>query len=611
MKWRCLVVSDEENNFTALCRVAKRLSKWSDVGKLQYCAIIFFSTLAALSEFATLAIMQPVITIFSSSQTEAVNLFSWQKELVRVLENLTAGERILSVVTFLLTLQIMRELFLFVAERYSIKIRTTFEYSIRQSTYNKVLTMSMDRMGSFSSGDVHSLINSYPRSAAGFVFSFLSGFPTITMLVVYVVMMFSVDWRLLLLVMGFSAIIMLFMRLAYRLQVNYGRSMREGLVRTGTKANEIILGLDVVRSFSQEQRALNGYLEIVREYLTANRKSAYLNALLGPLQRSVSFVLAMLSMTGYYFFFEVDEGFFFTTLVLFIFILSRLNGPLTALNMQRSGLAQLYPTIVNLLTFLDEKEEQKGGENISSVGQIKFENIAFSYNKKCVLDNVSFQINQGDLIGIVGPSGAGKTTLINVLSAIVKPQQGGVFIDGKNLKDINLKDWRNLVSIVSQRPFLFETTVRENIRYGKPDANEEEILEAARLANVAEFVDKLPDGYDTFIGENGKSLSGGQIQRLAIARALLVKPQVLILDEATSAQDTYSEGVIKDTLKRLRGSITCLVIAHRLSTIVEADNIVVMRQGQVAEMGKHEALLGQNGLYSKLYELSQRKDEVL
>lgn len=605
------MTSKGKNNYVTLFRLARQLSRWAHVGKLQYCAIILFSTLAALSEFATLAVMQPVISMFSSSQVNGGKLFHWQRLFIEGLEELTSGERILSIIGVLLLLQVMREFFLFVAERYSIKIRTAFEYGIRQSTYQKVLHADLDKVRGFSSGDMHSLINSYPRSASGFVFSFLSGFPTITMLIVYIAMMFTIDWRLLLLVISFSIIIMLFMRLAYRLQVKYGKVMREGLVQTGTKANEIILGLDVVRSFGQEQRALSSYLEVVRKYLTANRSSAYLNALLGPLQRSVSFVLIMVSMVGYYFFFEIDEGVFFTTLILFIFILARLNGPLTALNMQRSGLAQLYPTIVNLLAFLTEKEEKKGGRAISRVGQIKFDNVSFSYGEKEVLDDILLQIDHGNLIGIVGPSGAGKTTLINILSAVYIPQKGSVLIDGIGLQNIDLRKWRSLVSVVSQRPFLFEATVKDNIKYGNPHASDEDVCEAARLANAAEFVEKLPQAYDTFVGENGKSLSGGQIQRLAIARALLVKPQVLILDEATSAQDTYSEDVIKDTLKRLQGNVTCIVIAHRLSTIVDADSIVVMKQGRIVEMGVHNVLLSQKGLYSKLYKLSQKKDETI
>ncbi len=264
--------------------------------------------------------------------------------------------------------------------------------------------------------------------------------------------------------------------------------------------------------------------------------------------------------------------------------------------------------IFELLEETPEIENNSNAKSISKVkGEIEVKDLWFSYEgEKDVLRGISFKADAGKTIALVGPSGAGKTTLLNLIPRFYDPQKGVISVDGNNIQDVKFKSLREHISIVPQEVHLFGTSIRENIIYGKLDATEEEIIQAAKDANAHQFIMDTEDGYNSMIGEKGVKLSGGQRQRLAIARAILKNPAILLLDEATSSLDSESEAQVQEALVRLMENRTTFVIAHRLSTVQHADRILVLDEGEIVEQGTHTELIEQGGLYSHLYELQFR-----
>jgi ABC-type multidrug transport system fused ATPase/permease subunit len=256
-----------------------------------------------------------------------------------------------------------------------------------------------------------------------------------------------------------------------------------------------------------------------------------------------------------------------------------------------------------VLSEMREDQDPKRTARLAEIsGRVEFDDVSFSYEKdKPVLHNVSFVAEPGTVTALVGSSGSGKSTIIGLVTAFHSPNEGTVWVDGRDLSTVEIGSYRTQLGVVLQESFLFDGTIRENVQFARPGATEEELMEACRIANVNEFVERFPDKYDTIVGERGVKLSGGQRQRVSIARAILADPRILILDEATSSLDSESEGLIQEGLGFLMKGRTTFVIAHRLSTIRRADQILVIEGGRVAERGNHAALFASKGRYFDLY----------
>jgi ATP-binding cassette, subfamily B, putative efflux pump len=294
-------------------------------------------------------------------------------------------------------------------------------------------------------------------------------------------------------------------------------------------------------------------------------------------------------------------------LVSYVFLVGMMVAPMVQIASIGTQISEAFAGLDRIREIRDmvtEDDEDRTRQPVAELGgDVAFENVTFGYESdKPVLHEVTFHAEAGTTTALVGPSGAGKSSLINLVMAFHRPQQGGILIDGTSLDSLRLHDYRSQLGVVLQDNFLFDGTIRDNIGYARPDATEEQIRGAAKIAHCDEFVDRFSDGYDTIVGERGVKLSGGQRQRVAIARAIVADPRILILDEATSSLDSESEALIQDGLRRLRAGRTTFVIAHRLSTIRSADLILVLDGGRIVERGTHAELLRIGGLYRRLYE---------
>jgi len=298
-------------------------------------------------------------------------------------------------------------------------------------------------------------------------------------------------------------------------------------------------------------------------------------------------------------------------LVAFFLYLEIFYQPIRALGTSWEQIQESLAGFDRIAELLDEEPEVKVSQHPQPLpepiqGALKLDNISFSYiDGEPVLENINLDIPAANVVALVGPTGVGKSTLVSLIPRFYDVQEGAISLDGIDIRDLEIEDLRNKISIVLQDVFLFHGTVRENILFGNPKAGDEDIIHAAQVANAHDFIMALPDGYETMIGERGVKLSGGQRQRLSIARAVLKDSPILILDEATSAVDTETELLIQQALERLMKGRTTIIIAHRLSTVRNADKIVVLEGKEIVEQGTHDSLIVQNGLYHRLYTVQE------
>ena len=379
--------------------------------------------------------------------------------------------------------------------------------------------------------------------------------------------------------------------------------VREEVADLNSLLNNNLNGITTIKSFTAEKREIERVREASETYLKANQSAITLSASFVPLIRmAILFAFTANMLVGGWM--ALDGRLSIGAYSVIVFITQRLLWPLTRLGQTFDLYQRAMASTTRVLDLLDtDIGIVEGDVTIEKIsGNIEFKDLAFSYQDRSpVYEGLSLTIKPGETLGIVGSTGAGKTTLMNLLMRLHDPQSGHVMLDGVDVKDLTLNCLRGSIALVSQNTTLFPGSVKENILYGKPDANKEELINSAEVAETLEFIESLPDGWETNVGEDGHRLSGGQRQRLAIARAVLKDAPILVLDEATSNVDNETEAALQRSIEKLSLNRTTIIIAHRLSTVRNADRIAVLDNGKISEMGSHDELIEASGLYSRLW----------
>jgi ATP-binding cassette subfamily B protein len=488
-------------------------------------------------------------------------------------------------------------------------------FDLRTSAYGYLQRLSLSFFNKKETGRLMSRISYDTGNLQNFIVSGIQEFiMDILVLIGMSVILFITNWRLAALTLiPIPTLIVGSIIFGKKMHVVYHKVWRR-MASISAILADTIPGVRVVKAFASEEREIDRFNSKNEEYFTSSMRAAKLSTIYFPIMGFATFAGGIIIrwfggrdvITG-----DMTLG----DLMLFMSYMYMFYGPihgLTRLNHMLQMAAAAAERVFEILDAQPEVDDKKDAVELPDIrGDIKFDNVVFSYDgEKDALEGVSFDVKAGQMVGLSGPSGAGKTTLINLIGRFYDVTEGSISVDGHDVRDVKVKSLRDQIGVVLQNPFLFRGTIKENIAYSKPGASRAEIIAAAKAANAHDFIVSFPDGYDTMVGERGVGISGGEKQRISIARAILKNPRILILDEATSSVDTETESLIQSAIERLVEGRTTLAIAHRLSTLRKADKLVILDKGEVVEMGTHNELMDNDGLYKRLVDLQSELSKM-
>lgn len=578
---------------------------------------IVFSVLFGLLSALTMAVIQPVLqvlfdqvptsasnTVLASTPFEEVKqkFFGWLTGLIVDTNKTTT---LLNLSSFIVGMFMMKNLVKYFNNMLYTHISEVMSKAMRNHLYEKMLSLSMDFFNKQKAGDLISLITNDLTNMHNTLLPFLVTLVRNPVeILLLLTLLLAISPFLTLVSFSTSIVTLVLIKFGTKYLRKYANRMADATAGFVSVLHESLVGIRIVKAFVGERFMLGRFNEHTSLLMRSSKKLQRVNDAIPALNEMLAIVA--LSVVLYIGGSEVFAGNMSgSELMTFLFALFAIMSPISALTSIPAQIQRGVIAAERVFTIHDTVSSVEGGSKVSGEfsTELRMENVSFAYNQTNVLNSVSLVIPKGKTVALVGASGSGKSTCVDLLVRFYDAQSGSISIDGTSIKDYQLESYRSHFGIVSQEPILFNDTISANIAFGKPNASQDFIRECATIAHAHEFISNLPQGYNTVIGDRGVMLSGGQRQRIAIARALAVNPDILIFDEATSALDSESEKIVQQAITDVLKNRTAVIIAHRLSTIINADTIVVFDKGVIVEQGTHEELLQNNGVYKKLYEI--------
>lgn len=522
----------------------------------------------------------------------------------------TKQQTLLNICLFIIAAFALKNFFLYINKQVIFRIQTKATKKLRDDVFNSIIEMHLDYFNKQRVGGLMNHVYNDVQNVQGSISTtFINFIQNPFSILVYVGVLFVLSWKLTLFAAGVSIVIFFIIRIIGRRVKKLSRIFRQRMGDMNSVLQEKFNGIKVIKSSGFEEIEVGRFKSFTSDFRRLDLKIYRLKNVISPLNETL--MVGAVAMVLWFGGLQVFEGSMTANeLMVFAFSLYSAMGPIKMLGEANTKIQSGMASAERLFEVIEAEPLVKNGTRfINSFSEnIKFNDVCFKYRKETeapyVLDHVSFEIRKGEMVAFVGQSGSGKSTTVDLLLRFYDVDSGSITIDGVDIRDYDYKMLRNIIGVVSQEVILFNDTIGQNIAYGLcGEVERGQVERAARLANAHEFIEEKPLKYETVVGDRGIQLSGGQRQRLAIARAMVKNPELLIFDEATSALDNESEKVVQDAIDHAMKDRTAIVVAHRLSTIMNADKIIVLDKGRVVEIGKHEELLAMNGLYKMYYDI--------
>jgi ATP-binding cassette subfamily B protein/subfamily B ATP-binding cassette protein MsbA len=546
---------------------------------------------------------------------ETIGSFPFFGFFTKIAINFSKNRQFLFFITISLFIQFIRSGFIFLSQYIVSILGLRITTQMQTKIYNQIFNFSYPFVSKYQSGDLLNYNNS-PNVIPAILTQLSNGFSTLILGIISLVWLLHIDKILTLILLASFFLVNYFYKFLLKKLSSLSVSLSQDEVKFSSETNQNINGIKLIHMFNKNQFIVDKTKSILFKIASQTAKINFWRTLIASMGEIIGIsVIALMLISGALLL--RNQTAYLSYLLMFIFISYRFSSRLQIFINSITEIIAQKGSLQRLAQILREDDKEYLSDSKNDLKDFKnelhFKNISFRYNerKNYVLNNFSHKFLKGKTTAIIGKSGAGKSTIIDLLLRLFDPTSGQILVDNIDLKDISIKSWREKIGIVNQDIFLFHNNIEDNIRFGNLKASDEEVLKAAKLAYADNFIQKLPKKYKTLVGEKGHKLSGGERQRIALARALIKNPEILILDEATNQLDSYSEKLIQNAIENLKKEKTIIIIAHRLSTIVNADKILVINDGDLIESGSHEELLSKNSSYANFWNIQSKSNNDL